>query len=93
MNVSIAEIRDRLADAINRVAYGGERVVLERRGKAVAVLVSVEDAELLEQLETEADLRAVRSARKAGGKPIPLNQVVAELGLGKEPPATKRRKR
>lgn len=93
MNVSIADIRDRLADAINRVAYGGERVVLERRGKAVAVLVSVEDAETLELLETDADLQAVRKARKEGGKPIPLKQVVADLGLGKKPTATKRRKR
>jgi prevent-host-death family protein len=93
MNVSIAEIRDKLADAINRVAYGGERVVLERRGKAVAVLVSVEDAELLERLETDADLNAVRKARKEGGKPIPLQQVAAELGLGKQPSPAKRRKR
>ena len=33
MNIGIAEIRNNLADAINRVVYGGERVILERRGK------------------------------------------------------------
>lgn len=81
MNVSIAEIRDKLADAINRVAYAGERVVLERRGKPVAVLVSVDDAELLEQLENEADLKALRKARKEKGKPVPLAQVKARLGM------------
>lgn len=81
MNVSIAEIRDKLADAINRVAYAGERVVLERRGKPIAVLVSVDDAELLEQLENDADLKAVRKARKEKGKPVPLAKVKARLGM------------
>ncbi|HOR98000.1 MAG TPA: hypothetical protein PLZ74_06465 [Kiritimatiellia bacterium] len=30
--LSIVEARNRLAEAINRVSYGGERVVLARRG-------------------------------------------------------------
>lgn len=81
MNVSIAEIRDKLADAINRVAYAGERVVLERRGKPVAVLVSVDDADLLERLENDADLKAVRKARKEKGKPVPLAKIKARLGM------------
>jgi prevent-host-death family protein len=81
MNVSIANIRNHLADALNRVAYAGERVVLERRGKPVAVLVSVEDLELLEQLENEEDLRAARKARKEGGKPVPLEAVKARLRM------------
>ena len=41
MEISITEIRDNLADALNRVAYGGERVILQRRGKGVAALVSM----------------------------------------------------
>ena len=64
MNVSIAEIRNNLADALNRAAYAGERVILERRGKPVAAIVSMDDLELLEQLENDADLKAVRKARK-----------------------------
>jgi antitoxin Phd len=79
MNVSIAKVRNNLADALNRAAYGGERVILERRGKPVAALVSMDDLELLEQLENEADLKAVRKARKEGGKPIPLAKVKARL--------------
>ena len=30
------ETRDKMAEALNRVAYGGERVILEVRGKGVA---------------------------------------------------------
>ncbi len=81
MNVSIAKVRNNLADALNRAAYGGERVILERRGKPVAALVSMDDLELLEQLENEADLKAVRKARKQGGKPIPLAKVKSRLGM------------
>ena len=39
MNMSIVELRDNLADTLNRIAYGGERIILERHGKPVAALV------------------------------------------------------
>lgn len=65
--MKVADIRNQLADAINRVAYAGERIVLERRGKKVAALVSVEDLELLEELEDQADIRAARKALKEKG--------------------------
>lgn len=81
MNVSIAKVRNNLADALNRAAYGGERVILERRGKPVAALVSMDDLGLLEQLENEADLKAVRKARQQGGKPIPLAKIKTRLGM------------
>jgi antitoxin Phd len=80
MNVSISAIRERLADALNRVAYGGDRVVLERRGKGVAALVSMEDLELLEELENLADLKAALRARKEKGA-IPLEKIKARLGM------------
>ncbi|MBI2478466.1 MAG: type II toxin-antitoxin system Phd/YefM family antitoxin [Planctomycetia bacterium] len=81
MNVSIREVRDNLADVLNRASYRGERIILERRGKPVAAIVSIEDVELLERLENEADLKAVRKARKEGGKPIPLEKIKARLGM------------
>jgi len=92
MNVSVAKVRNNLADALNRAAYAGERVILERRGKPVAALVSMDDLELLEQLENEADLKAVRKARKEGGKPIPLAKIETELGIGKKSRAKRKRR-
>ena len=65
--MNVADIRNNLADAINRVAYAGERIVLERRGKGVAALVSVEDLALLERIEDEADIKAARKALKGKG--------------------------
>jgi len=62
MNIGIAQIRNKMADVLNRVAYQGERVVLERRGKGVAAIVSMDDLALLEALE---DLEDAKAARKA----------------------------
>jgi prevent-host-death family protein len=85
MIVNIVAIRSRLADTINRVAYQGERVVLERRGKGVAALVSMEDLAILERLEEKADAKAARKAlsdmKRKKQKPIPWRQVKAELEL------------
>jgi prevent-host-death family protein len=46
--VSIGRVKRDISDLVNRVAYGGERIVLTSRGKPKAALVSVEDYERLE---------------------------------------------
>lgn len=58
--LSIGETRDRLAETINRVSYGGERVILARRGKPVAALISPTDLALLERVEDAEDMRVAR---------------------------------
>jgi prevent-host-death family protein len=60
--LTIAEARNNLADAINRVSYGGERVIFSRRGKSVAALVSFEDLELLQKMEDAEDIPTARKA-------------------------------
>lgn len=40
MELSIVYFRNNMAEALNRAAYGGERVILERKGKPTAALVS-----------------------------------------------------
>lgn len=78
--VNIVEVRSKLADTINRVAYGGERIVLERRGTGVVAIVSMEDLAVIEALEDEADLRAALKARKEKGS-VPLADIKARLGM------------
>ena len=53
--LSVHEARRNLADAINRAAYGGERIELHRHGKGIAALVPLEDLRLLQQLEDHLD--------------------------------------
>jgi prevent-host-death family protein len=68
-----SEVRKDLSTALNRVAFGGERLVLQRRGKDVAAVVSVEDLALLEDLEDRRDVEAARKALAdpKNRKPIP----------------------
>ena len=77
---SVNDLRNDLAETLNRVAYKGERVVVERRGKGVAALVPVEDLELLLGLEDRIDLVAARKALKEPGR-IPWERVKKDLGL------------
>jgi prevent-host-death family protein len=66
--IAATEVREKLAEILNEVAFRGKRVVLDRHGKPVAALISVEDLELLEWLEDEIDLESAREAmaEKAG---------------------------
>lgn len=56
--VSFSHARKILTDLVNHVAYAGKRVVLTRKGKKVAAIVSMDDLELLESLKTEAKDKA-----------------------------------
>ena len=47
--ISAAQAKAHLSDLMAQVAYGGEQYVIERRGKPVAALVSVDDLQRLEQ--------------------------------------------
>ena len=77
-----SKARDTFSDTLNRVAYGGTRIMLHRRGKPIAALVSVEDLELLEEMENRLDLEAAREALKEPGA-IPWEKVKKDLGLTK----------
>ena len=73
-------LRSNVAETLNRVAYQGERIELERHGKPVAALVSIDDLELLEALEDRIDLAAARRALKERGRRS-WDKVKADLGL------------
>jgi prevent-host-death family protein len=60
--LTVGQVRDQFADALNQVAYRGERIAIERRGKTVAAVVPIADLELLEALENRIDLEAARAA-------------------------------
>lgn len=74
------DFRDRLADVLGGVAYGSERVGITRHGKLAAVMISVDDLELLEELEAARDAAEFTAAKAAddGGR-VSLDELRAEL--------------
>lgn len=78
--LNVSEVRDGFAEAINRVAYRGERIVVHRRDRALAALVPVEDLRLLEQIEDRIDIDEARRALAEPGT-VSWEDLKAELGL------------
>lgn len=86
--VSIGEVKRDISELVNRVAYGGERIVLTSRGKPKAVLVNLEDYKRLQEQEqgsalqqwemwlAEADELSQRILRERGGQPVDVDLVV-----------------
>ena len=64
--LTASSVRDAFAATLDRVADGGERIILDRHGKSVAALVPIEDLQLLRQIEDQLDNEA---AAKAGKEP------------------------
>ncbi|MFF3332578.1 type II toxin-antitoxin system Phd/YefM family antitoxin [Streptomyces sp. NPDC002888] len=70
--IPVTQARAELADLINRVVYGGERVVVTRHGKPLVALVSASDLERLDELDAPADeqvISSVSAVREVGSAP------------------------
>ncbi len=57
--VPVTQARAELAELVNRVVYGGERVVLTRHGKPLVALVSAADLRRLEEDEQQGQERVI----------------------------------
>ena len=79
--ISTANARKNFADIVNKVAYGTDPVVLTRRGREIAALVSMKEFELLRQIEDHLDVEDARKALAESGDNLPANEVWKQLGL------------
>ena len=92
--VSVADAREQFSDLMAKVAYGGQRLIVERRGRPLVAWVSIEDLHRLQELEIVVDrqsdvrrqaLTAARAARQRiqierDGEPLPdAAEVIAAL--------------
>ncbi|MEU8888680.1 type II toxin-antitoxin system Phd/YefM family antitoxin [Streptomyces sp. NPDC048442] len=64
--IPVTQARAELADLINRVVYGGERVVVTRHGKPLVALVSAADLERLENEPEVAEEQVISSLSSVG---------------------------
>ena len=72
--VAASDLRKDCAEILNKVAYGHERIILQRNGKDTAVIIPLEDLALLEALEDAQDIEDAHVARmeaaEKGTKPL-----------------------
>ncbi|MFG2562934.1 type II toxin-antitoxin system Phd/YefM family antitoxin [Streptomyces sp. NPDC048496] len=64
--IPVTQARAELAELINRVVYGGERVVVTRHGKPLVALVSAADLERLESDAAVAEEQVISSVSSIG---------------------------
>ena len=76
----VSELRSGFSDAISRVAFGRDRIIIDRNGKHVAALVSLQDIELLQAIEDQLDMEDAEKALKERGS-VSLEDAKAKLGL------------
>lgn len=77
--VSLGDLRKDLGEVVNQATFAGQRTAVTRHGKTVAAIIPVEDLELLDALERQADLETLRQARaEDDGTRIRLDDVLAE---------------
>ena len=74
---SVADAKKNLSELMSRAAYNHERFLIQRRGKPMAALVSVED---LAQLEQEATApKGLLAAVGAWGDFDNLEQIIEDI--------------
>ena len=79
--ISTADARKKLANIVNRVAFGKEAFVLTRRGEALAALVSVDDLKLLQEMEEQMDVEDAWKARTESEETVTWEELKKELKL------------
>lgn len=52
--IGMSEAKSKLSDLVGQVAYGGQEFVLERRGRPMAVLISLDEYRRWQELEQAA---------------------------------------
>jgi len=86
-NVTLKELRPRLPKIIDEVDRKMDRFIITRRGKPVALLMSVEDYEsVFETLDILGNAKLVKKIKKARedvkkGRSTALELIEKELGL------------
>ena len=85
--VSARELRDNQGEILGKIAFGGAHFIVTRHGKETAVLISVDEfrlyQEMIEAFEDEADVadarQALKEVKNKGSKS--LKRLANELGI------------
>ena len=93
MRLSVVELRQSLAEMLNRAEYQGERIIIHRRGKDAAAIISIEHMKLLDRLieaeEDRVDVETARASLAESDERVSYAKVRRRLGLDDEQKRTK----
>jgi len=79
--IPASEARKNFSAILNRVSVRGDRVVMERHGKSVAAMISMEDLALLEALEDRYDVDEARAVLAESGERVTWAELKHQLKL------------
>lgn len=78
--VTSADARKSFSELINESGFGGKRIVVTRKGKAVAAVVPINDLDAIQALEDHKDItEAKRILSDTESEFIPWEQAKKEL--------------
>ncbi|MEX2633352.1 MAG: type II toxin-antitoxin system Phd/YefM family antitoxin [Balneolales bacterium] len=78
--INSAGARKSFSDLLNESGFGGRRIVVTRKGKAIAAMVPIEDLETIQAHEDQKDtVEAGRILRDPESEFIPWEQAKREL--------------
>lgn len=77
--IPASEVRSQISEVISRVAYGGERVVISRNGKAQVAVIPIADLDRLKQLDEQREARRRRATQAVRD----LQEASARSGVNK----------
>jgi len=81
-SMTTVDTKEKFTDLLNHIIHTKERIILTRRGKEVAALISIEDFQILESTQDKQDLHeaidALREAKTLGT--VTLEQLKEEIG-------------
>jgi prevent-host-death family protein len=87
--IGTAEIKARLSEFIGRVRHNRERIIIARRGKPAAALISMDDLARLEQLDMQENAEAsgthpIMAAFGGWGERDDLDELLEEIYADRE---------
>ena len=81
---SIRQVRDHIADVVDRADREDSPTVITRRGREVAAVVPIDLLRRYQQLEEQEIMRMVRERMNNPEPGIPMEEVMAEILDGPE---------
>lgn len=82
--VSLRELRDNLGAVVREVAYSGYEAIITDNGREAAVIISMDDYERLHEHADVADALRLRDMRSTDFTAMPLEEMLAALGVSIE---------